>query len=327
MDQFKKLLSLLLTLALIIANTSFLDVHAAPKKDEIVQKIQEKRIESKNLSGRIEETFNGYTITPVTYFYGKDGNEEHHFLIINLNQNLANKACFKSYIGLKEDKKIGEPYDSQNDFEARKFSAILENDNNRKLEKNGQEYEPIAAINGDYVDKNDAPMDINYSLGMDYSGTRENYTSIAISQQNSVEFTTIKQSYYADNNFSVVGGGPVLVKNNEVRNICLLNPVLCGSGIRWAKQSRSMVGITDQNYMVLFVGDNIDANNLHLYEILNKYNGNYGAIENAILFDGGGSPGIMFRKEGVKNLNEDILQQGGNPLASLLLVYTGEACQ
>ncbi len=272
-------------------------------------------------TGRIEGSATGYTVSPI--WYSKKG--DHHFLVINLNPNVTKRACFKSYVGLADGITIGDKNSKgelKKNFKAQSFSKILSDSavqsvkNNRKL--NG--YEPIAAINADLVDDNGAPMGINFSLGNDYSGWRDWWTGMGISKKNEVTFTGNKNTLEEKYKQTVVGGGPkIIVTGDFTEKSCeelLGKNGKDGLACTFVKNSRTVVGITDKNYMIVVVSGDLDFEDI--FDVLHTYKNVYGSVQEANMFDGGGSPSMLFENS--------LKREGGNDLSSLLLMYSGDAC-
>ncbi|QQS59098.1 phosphodiester glycosidase family protein [Candidatus Peregrinibacteria bacterium] len=295
---------------------------------------------AQNFEGtRIDNTAGHALHSPV--LYKTDGN--HHFLIIDLNSSLERRACFKHYINLEDGVRIGDTDSNGNikkNFILSTFKSILTSAvssvvDNRKL--NG--FEPTAVINGDYYednqdDSNFGLRDVNFSLGHDYSGDRR-WTSVAISSENDVIFTTDDPENIANQYKSnIIGGGPKLMTNGVPRTNGEEGEETCeeimGKGSKWIPlidnpcdfhAQRTVLGITEENYMVLLVtGGWFGYKGLDFYKIddvMNQYKNVFGNLKEVNMFDSGGSSSLMFEGE---------IKQKNKPLMSLLMVYEGEAC-
>jgi len=78
---------------------------------------------------------------------------------------------------------------------------------------------------------------------------------------------------------------------------------------------RTVVGVTDQNHLVVFVSDSASFDSLRYS--MNRFSSQYGNILDANMFDGGGSPAIMFEGE---------VTRYDDPIMSALLIYSDEYC-
>ena len=265
-------------------------------------------------TGRIEGWGSGYAVSPIWY----SQKDSHHFLIVNLNPNASKRACFKSYIGLADGVSIGDKNVDgtlKKQFSARHFGDILFSTvasviANRKLSG----YEPVAGINADFVD-NSAPMGINFSLGHDYTGWRDFWTAMGISKNNEVIFSGDKGVVEEKYKHAIVGGGPKIITKGEMTKTSC-SDLIGFANCNIAHDQRTAVGITGQNFMIVLVTDDGPFDDLP--SILNTYEKSYGKVKEANMFDGGGSPSLIF-ENGIK-------REGGNTLSSLLLMYSGDAC-
>lgn len=253
-----------------------------------------------------------------------------HVLIIDIND--PNLVCFKAHIGLKN--KVGEKNGNGNlkkEYVLSRFSQLV-TDHNAVLAGNS----PKAAFNTDYVD-NYQPLDTNIIQGYDYSGKRH-WTSMAISKNNQISFSTTKPL----NAYNVTGGGPHLYEKGTFLN---LSQDILGRAL--SDPRRTVVGITNNHYMIVIVSSNLYYDQIPI--TLNKYAQLVGGhITDANLFDGGGSPSLMYKSNsknpltgnnpsfltrlwetliGSKATNPDFKQEGHNNLGAALLVFEGKACQ
>jgi Transglutaminase-like superfamily/Phosphodiester glycosidase len=286
-------------------------------------------------AGRIEYSIHlgRHILSPVWY----DSDSYNHFLVIKLDKNLDERVCFKNYVDL-DGVQFGETDTAGNIIEqyyntgsGRDLNVILSDTNmisvnNRRM--NG--YEPIAVINGDYFGIN-GPTGMNFIKGVDYSGTRDHWTAMAISQDNDVEFGNtvmvnegidldgLRARYTLGNSstvWDVLGGSPKIITNGIFSPANSCSDAIGLESCMHFHDQRTAVGVTaDDEYMVVLV--TLHGGWERLYDLLNRYSANYGLIEEANLFDNGGSPAMMF---------EEDIKRKDNPLMSLLMVYRGEAC-
>ena len=284
--------------------------------------------ESQDFEGtRITSDASSTSNTPV--WHKKDPNGDFNVLIINLDTEIDTPACFKHYIGLDDGIEIGDPYDKSEDFNAERFSKILSSSvpsaiENRRL--NGAE--PIASINGDLIRADtSAPMSINFSLGHNYIGDGHAsglWSSMAISDTNEVLITRNIDDVEVTSDFeyNIIGGGPQIVNESNFTDPCSPHDTLgrgCFNIKTGFSQPRTIAGVTTGNHMIAIVADSSPGlTTAELADALNTYSDVYGEIVLANMFDGGGSPSMMFENE--------ILTEGNNELSSLLMVYTGDAC-
>lgn len=250
---------------------------------------------------RLVEDNNG-AVSHLAVWYKSIG--DNNFLIINLN---SNNVCFKNYVALDNGVHV-----------SKQFHTIVSQDPNRLY--NGQE--PIGAINGDFVDEN-APMGINYSFGINYSGWRTSgYCAMGISKARNVMFSPVDGDFTADyKNNVVIGGGPRIFADGASKNLSCFKSI-GAVNCEYAHNQRTIVGVTDQNYMIALVtkhGAGIISDNFdNEINMLNSFRGNYGPLKDANMFDGGASPSMYF--------DGGIKQAGTNDLASVLMMYQGAAC-
>lgn len=278
---------------------------------------------------------------------------DYHYLFVDLDTSLENRVCFKHYIGLNDGIKIGDKNingDLIRSFKARLFKEIItSNVSNVKLNRQLNGYEPIAAVNGDFVygagnidnfpehinflEYIDGPESLNYSEGFNYSGMGHPYagdfniwSSMGISSNNEIAITRNLNELEEKYKQNIIGGGSQIFTNFNFENPCTPSNLLgggCNSTSYGERQPRTMIGITDNNYMIIVVVGAIPrfsggATADELEGILTQYESIFGNIEIANMFDGGGSPSMMFGGE--------VKRQGHNKLASILMLHNGEAC-
>jgi hypothetical protein len=249
-----------------------------------------------------------------------DKNGINHVIIFNPK---SEKLDFKVNLGLankiyaKDNK--GKIY---KEYVPKIFSEIIA-DENSKL--NGKA--PIAAINADYIDTINKPQGLNVSRGIEYSGDFKNKrSSFGISGgQSSQRQATIEAGRRKENilNYNLVGGNGRFYKNGIFKDICDdLGEFACKQAT-----NRSMVAVTSSGYVILLVNDAkadsamiISENNRELLpDIFDNVlegiarNQCLGKIQEAMLFDGGMSPGLYYdNKTYVQNLG---------PIGSVFLIY------
>jgi Phosphodiester glycosidase len=202
------------------------------------------------------------------------------------------------------------------------FSEIIA-DENSKL--NGKA--PIAAINADYIDTINKPQGLNISRGVEYSGDFKNKrSSFGISGgQSSQRQATIEAGKRKENilNYNLVGGNGRFYKNGIFKDICDdLGEFACKQAT-----NRSMVAVTSSGYVILLVNDAkadseilISENNRELLpdifdDVLEGIASNncLGKIQEAMLFDGGMSPGLYYDRK--------IYLQNPGAIGSVFLIY------
>jgi hypothetical protein len=249
-----------------------------------------------------------------------DKNGINHIIIFNPK---SEKLDFKVNLGLAH--KI---YEKDNKGKTRKeyvpkiFSEIIA-DNNSKL--NGKA--PIAAINADYIDTINKPQGLNISRGIEYSGDfKTKRSSFGISGgKSSQRLATIEVGRRKENilNYNIVGGNGRFYKNGVFKDICNdLGEFACKQAT-----NRSMVAVTSSGYVILLVNDtkadseiSLSENNRELLpdifdDVLEGIarNNCLGKIQEAMLFDGGMSPGLYY--------DNNIYVQNPGAIGSVFLIY------
>lgn len=250
----------------------------------------------------------------------KDGRGINHVIILNPK---SEDLDFKVNVGLSH-----RLYAKNNQGKLRqeyvpKLFHELITDDNAKL--NGQT--PIAAINADYIDIDHKPQGLNISRGIEYSGAFKNKRSsfgISAGQLNQRQ-ASIQAGKRKENilNYNLVGGNGRFYRNGKFKDICQdLGELACKQAT-----NRSMVAITDKGYVILLVNDAKANSDIQLSE-LNKellpdmfdnvlegiaHNNCLGKIQEAMLFDGGMSPGLYY--------NNKIYVENLGPIGSVFLIY------
>lgn len=186
---------------------------------------------------------------------------------------------------------------------------------------------PIAAINADYIDTVNKPQGLNISRGVEYSGDFKNKrSSFGISAGNaSQRRATIQAGRRKEDtlNYNLVGGNGRFYKNGIFKDICDdLGEFACKQAT-----NRSMAAVTNSGYVILLVNDtkadseiSISDNNRELLpdifdDVLEGIarNNCLGKIQDAMLFDGGMSPGLYYDKK--------IYVQNPGAIGSVFLIY------
>ncbi|MBE9004282.1 phosphodiester glycosidase family protein [Fortiea sp. LEGE XX443] len=204
----------------------------------------------------------------------------------------------------------------------KQFNQII-TDGNSQL--NGQR--PLAAINADYIGTDDQPQGLNISRGVEYSGAFKNRrSSFGISGGKPQERKATIHAGRRDNNilnYNLVGGNGRFYRQGKFKDICQdLGELAC-------KQvtNRSMVATTSKGYVILLVNDLkansvIETSQLNQELLPDKFddvleeiarNNCLGKIQEGMLFDGGGSPGLYY--------NQKIYVENGGAIGSVFLIY------
>ncbi len=243
-----------------------------------------------------------------------------HVIIFNPK---SERLDFKVNVGLAH-----ELYEKNNQDKVRReyvpktFQEIIF-DENSKLKND----KPIAAINADYIDLENKPQGLNVSRGVEYSGDFKNKrSSFGISggklTQRQATLHTGKRKE-ENLNFNLVGGNGRFYKNGIFKDICQdLGEFACKQAT-----NRSMVAVTSSGYVILLVNDSkansdirISDNNQELLpdkfdDVLKGIarNNCLGNIREAMLFDGGMSPGLYYRNK--------IYVENAGPIGSVFLIY------
>ncbi|MDZ8227677.1 MULTISPECIES: phosphodiester glycosidase family protein [unclassified Nostoc] len=208
------------------------------------------------------------------------------------------------------------------EYVPKQFRELI-GDENAKL--NGQL--PIAAINADYIGTDDKPQGLNISRGVEYSGVFKNKrSSFGISggtpnqRQATIQAGRRKSDIL---NYNLVGGNGRFYRQGKFKDICQdLGEFACKNA-----KNRSMAAITNQGYVILLVNDLKANSDIELSQVNQELlpdmfdnvlegianNNCLGKIQEAILFDGGMSPGLYYnQKTYVENLG---------PIGSVFLIY------
>ncbi len=199
------------------------------------------------------------------------------------------------------------------DYTPKTFREILTEENAKLKGK-----PPIAAINGDAIDKKNQPQGLNISRGVEYSGAfKYKRSSFGISgakpekRRATIQIGRRKEELL---NYNVVGGNGRFYRNGKFKDICQdLGDYGCGE-----ETSRSLVAITSNGYVILLV------NNANLKQALYPsmfddvlrgiaYNYCLGRIREGMLFDGGFSTNLYF--------DNKIYVENSHPIGSAFLIY------
>ncbi|WP_411675385.1 phosphodiester glycosidase family protein [Dulcicalothrix desertica] len=222
-----------------------------------------------------------------------------HVIIFNPK---SNKLDFKVNVGLAH--KLYEK-DNQGkvkrEYVPKTFREII-SDENAKLKGKL----PIAAINADYIDTLNKPQGLNISRGVAYAGDfQSKRSSFGISSGEATRRrATIATGRRKEDilNYNLVGGNGRFYRDGSFKDICQdLGEFACKQAT-----NRSMVAVTNRGYVILLVNDakansdiSVSENNQELLpdqfdNVLMGIakNNCLGAITEAMLFDGGMSPGL-----------------------------------
>lgn len=208
------------------------------------------------------------------------------------------------------------------EYVPKQFRELI-GDENAKL--NGQL--PIAAINADYIDTDDKPQGLNVSRGVEYSGAFKNKrSSFGISggtpnqRQATIQAGRRKSDIL---NYNLVGGNGRFYRQGKFKDICQdLGEFACKNA-----KNRSMAAITNQGYVILLVNDLKANSDIELSQVNQELlpdmfdnvlegiasNNCLGKIQEAILFDGGMSPGLYY--------NQKTYVENFGPIGSVFLIY------
>jgi hypothetical protein len=219
----------------------------------------------------------------------------------------VNLPLLNNLYEVKPDKTLLKNYTSKT------FEQIV-SDQNSTLD--GQK--PFAAINADYIDELNNPQGLNFSGGFQYSGAFANLrSSFGISSGNFEQRKAtidIGKRANSKDNYNVVGGNGRFYTNGVFKDICKdLGELACNQST-----NRSMAAITNQGYVIFLVHQSTTNEILlpdNFDNILNGLSDNFdlGNIRDAILFDGGNSPAIMY--------NQRIYSSNFGPIGSVFLIY------
>jgi Phosphodiester glycosidase len=225
------------------------------------------------------------------------------------------KLDFKVSVGLK-DEIYAKNADGEilRNYVPKRFGDII-SDRNALL--GGKK--PIAAINGDYIDPQHHPQGLNISRGVEYSGEFKNKrSSFGISGGSPpTRKATIQISKRAEEtlNYNLVGGNGRFYQNGQFKDICSdLGEFACRQ-----ETNRSIVSITDKNYVILLVNNSQAGTELYPHQFNDVLEGiaktyNLGIIQEGMLFDGGLSTALYF--------NSKIYVENSNPIGSVFLIYS-----
>jgi hypothetical protein len=232
-------------------------------------------------------------------------------LDFKVNVALAHKIYTKDYQG-----KV------KREYVPRTFREIIA-DQNATL--NGQA--PLAAINADYIGTDNKPQGLNISRGVEYSGDFKNKrSSFGISGGDPKGRKATLQTGRRKNdilNYNLVGGNGRFYRGGKFKDICKdLGEFACKGAT-----NRSMVAITNKNYVILLVNDARANSKIELSELNQELTPNMfddvleaiarnnclGKIQEGMLFDGGQSPGLYYNKK--------IYVENAGPIGSIFLIY------
>ena len=188
------------------------------------------------------------------------------------------------------------------EYKGTSFFNIIRSKN---AELNSQK--PFAAINADYIDEQGNPQGLNINRGVSYSGAfAQTRSSFAISGgQPKNRIASIARGSRLNENlqFTTAGGNGRFYTNGIFTDICkVLGEFACNQSTE-----RSMAAITSNGWVIFLVHNSSQLANEAikpltpdlfddlLGSISNYYN--LGSIQDAMLFDGGNSPAMLWNKE------------------------------
>jgi hypothetical protein len=198
-------------------------------------------------------------------------------------------------------------------YQSKTFEQLI-NDQNSLLDGKN----PLAAINSDYIDQLNNPQGLNISRGVEYSGDFASLrSSFAISGgefENRKASIQIGKKPDLNDNFNTVGGNGRFYSNGVFEDICTkLGTYACEEST-----NRSMAAITNTGKVIFLVHQSDGTGKLVpdkfddlLEGIAKKFD--LGTIQDALLFDGGKSPAIMY--------DSKIYTQNGGQIGSAFLIY------
>jgi hypothetical protein len=196
---------------------------------------------------------------------------------------------------------------------AKLFSELISDENSTL---NGKR--PIAAINADYIGSDNKPQGLNFSRGVEYSGTfKDKRSSFGISGGKPEERRATIQIGKRNEeilNYNLVGGNGRFYQNGKFKDICPdLGDYVCAEEI-----SRSLVAITSKGYVVFLVNNANLEKAIYpsmfddVLEGITK-NNCLGEIQEGMLFDVGFSTGFYF--------DNKIYAENSHPVGSVFLIY------
>jgi Phosphodiester glycosidase len=204
-------------------------------------------------------------------------------------------------------------------YRPRLFHELIADDNARL---NGKL--PIAAINADYIDVDNAPQGLNISRGVEYSGEfRDRRSSFGISGGEArSRRATIQVGRRSDDtlNYNLVGGNGRFYQEGQFKNICEdLGEYACRQAT-----NRSMAVITQKGYVLWLVNNELPqwltAGEQVLYpdQFAKLIEGIttrlcLGAPQDGLLFDGGISPGFYY--------DGKLYVENSGAIGSVFLIY------
>jgi hypothetical protein len=236
----------------------------------------------------------------------------------------SEKLDFKVNVGLAHDIYAKDQNNKiRREYIPKTFREII-SDQNSKL--NGAS--PIAAINADYIDPANHPQGLNISRGIEYAGDFLNKrSSFGISGGSPKERQATIQAgrrQKAALNYNLVGGNGRFYKNGVFKDICQdLGEFACKQA-----RNRSMAAVTNKGYVILLVNDarakSQIRNSLENQELFPEQFDDVltgistknclGKIQDAMLFDGGISPGLYYKNQ--------VYVENPGAIGSVFLIYS-----
>jgi Phosphodiester glycosidase len=250
----------------------------------------------------------------------KDTQGINHVIIFNPK---SEKLDFKVNVGLAHDIYAKDGNNQvRREYVPKTFGEIISESNSQL---NG--LSPIAAINADYIDPVNHPQGLNISRGIEYAGDFfDKRSSFGISgglpqkRQATIQTGKRQQSHL---NYNLVGGNGRFYKSGKFRDICPdLGDFACNQA-----RNRSLVAVTNQGHVILLVNDakakSKISNSSENQELLPDQFDDVlmgiatqnclGKIQEAMLFDGGISPGLYY--------DGKVYVENSGPIGSAFLIY------
>jgi len=206
---------------------------------------------------------------------------------------------------------------ARQEYEPYNFSQLIRSQN---AVLDGRQ--PFAAINADYINTQGQPQGLNISRGISYSGAfAQRRSSFAISggtPESRVASIQVGSRIDQNTQFNTAGGNGRIYQNGQFQDICeAIGRFACQQST-----GRSMAAVTSSGWVIwlvhnasesewLFTPDMFDDT---LESVAAYYD--IGTIQEAILFDGGFSPAMLW--------NQDIVHSNFGPIGSVFALYIVE---
>jgi len=191
----------------------------------------------------------------------------------------------------------------------------------KNAEFNGQK--PFAAINADYIDAQGKAQGLNINRGISYSGsfaqTRSSFAISGGTPQNRTASITRGNRLSENLQFTTAGGNGRFYTNGIFTDICeALGEFACRQSTE-----RSMVAIASNGWVIFLVHNSTQASSQtskpltpDLFDdLLGSISSHYnlGGIQDAMLFDGGNSPAMVW--------NSEIVHSNSGSIGSVFAIY------